>query len=95
MAATVVMVGVKDLCDEFSIEAKDLRTLLRKQGFKAPEIPREKGQFGPKAKYEWAEGSADLKKIRAAIQEALDAPDKPKEVAPVPAASAAKGKSKK
>lgn len=72
-AAASEMVTIKDLCAEYEIEAKDLRALLRANGFKAPEIAREPGVFGPKAKYEWAPGSADLKKIRALIESTVEA----------------------
>lgn len=72
-AVAGAMVTIKDLCAEFEIEAKDLRALLRANGFKAPEIAREPGVFGPKAKYEWAEGSPEIKKIRALIESTVEA----------------------
>ena len=64
-------VTIKMLCEEYNVEAKDLRALIRKEGFKAPEIPREKGEFGPRAKYEWAADSPDLAKIRKAVEKVL------------------------
>ena len=66
-------VTIKMLCEEYQVEAKDLRALIRKEGFKAPEIPRQKGEFGPRAKYEWAADSPDLAKIRKAVEKVLEA----------------------
>ena len=65
------MITIKMLCEEYNVEAKDLRALMRKEGFKAPEIPRAKGEFGPRAKYEWPADSDDLKKIRKAVEKVL------------------------
>ena len=70
-ATATGMITIKMLCEEYSVEAKDLRALIRKEGFKAPEIPRAKGEFGPRAKYEWPADSADLKKIRKAVEKVL------------------------
>ena len=66
-------VTIKMLCEEYQVEAKDLRALIRKEGFKAPEIPRQKGEFGPRAKYEWPADSPDLAKIRKAVEKVLEA----------------------
>lgn len=62
-------VTVKDLAEEFKMDAKELRAVIRGAGFKAPSVDRPAGTFGPKAKYEWPADSEDLKKIRAAVKE--------------------------
>lgn len=68
-AATGKTVTVKDLAEEFKMDAKELRAVIRGAGFKAPSVDRPAGTFGPKARYEWPADSEDLKKIRAAIKE--------------------------
>ena len=70
-ATATGMITIKMLCEEYNVEAKDLRALIRKEGFKAPEIPRAKGEFGPRAKYEWPADSDDPKKIRKAVEKVL------------------------
>lgn len=87
--STGAKVTIKDLCLEYGVEGKDLRALLRANGFKAPEIAREPGVFGPKAKYEWDADSADLKKIRTLVESTLENDE---EEATTPAAPKAKGK---
>jgi hypothetical protein len=64
------MITVKELAEEFNLEPRQLRVFLRGQGLKAPEVDNG-GKFGPKAKYEWAEGSPELKTIREKIKEAM------------------------
>ena len=71
--ATKKMVTVKDLAIKYGVEGKDIRALLRANGLKAPEVERPAGTFGPKAKYEWEEGSKELKKVTDIIEQAADA----------------------
>ncbi len=61
------MVTIKDLAEEFGVEAKDIRAFIRSLGIKAP--PTGEAGFGPKAKYEWASNSKELAKIRKAWKE--------------------------
>lgn len=68
-------VTIKDLSEEFGIEARELRAFLRKEGFKAPEIDRPAGTFGPKSKYEWAADSKELAEIKAKIAASLEDED--------------------
>lgn len=70
--AEAAKVTIKDLCEEYKVEAKDVRALLRANGFKAPEVTREPGVFGPKAKYEWAADSPELAKVRKVIESTLE-----------------------
>jgi len=58
------MVTIKELAEEFGVEAKDVRAFIRSLGIKAP--PTGEAGFGPKAKYEWASNSKELAKIRKA-----------------------------
>lgn len=60
--AKVVM--VKDLSEEFDLTATVVRRVLRSAGLRAPQIPDNEGKFGPRAKYEWQEGSEELEKVR-------------------------------
>jgi len=60
-------ITVKELAEEFGVEAKDVRAFIRSLGFKAPATNQE--GFGPKAKYEWEEESKELEKIRKAWKE--------------------------
>lgn len=71
-------VTIKTLSEEYGVEGSDIRALLRANGLKAPEVKREPGTFGPKAKYEWDKDSADLKKIRAIIEAAGQEDEAPK-----------------
>ena len=63
-AATV---GVSDLEKEFGLQGRVIRQVLRKAGLKAPKTGIE--GFGPRARYEWAEGSKDLQQVRSILQE--------------------------
>ena len=66
------IVTIKNLSDEFGLEARKLRIIIRGLGLKAPEVVGAVG-FGPRAKYEWSADSKELAKIRKAIQMALAA----------------------
>lgn len=69
------LVTVNDLAEEYGVEGRKIRIIIRGLGMKAPAVEGQEG-FGPRAKYEWAESSKDLKKIRKAIEEAkANAPD--------------------
>lgn len=63
------VVNIAQLAEEYGLRPQKLRALIREAGFKAPPTG-EKG-FGPKAKYEWAPDSPELKKVRKAIEAAL------------------------
>ena len=65
----VKVVTVKDLADEFGLTPQVIRRVLRAAGLRAPQIPENEGKFGPRAKYEWKEGSDDLKKVRKILAE--------------------------
>lgn len=66
------IVGVAALAKEFDMDPKKVRKAIRDLGHKAP--PTNEEGFGPKAKYEWAEGSKELKEIRAGLQAVKDKP---------------------
>ena len=61
------MVTVKDLAVEFQMKPKEIRLILREEGFKAPAVDRPKGTFGPKLRYEWPLDSEDLVRIRTVL----------------------------
>ena len=63
----VVQVQITDLEREFGLQGRDIRRLLRKAGLKAPETGIE--GFGPRARYQWTEGSKELKQVRSILQE--------------------------
>ena len=65
-------VTVADLAKEFDKDPKIIRTAIRAAGLRAPELPREEGTFGPKAKYEWEPGSKDLDQVYDAVETYLD-----------------------
>ncbi len=64
-------VTIAMLAEEYDMRPQKLRALIREAGFKAPATGVE--GFGPKAKYEWDEGSDELKKVRKAIEAAQSA----------------------
>ncbi|MHA2067680.1 MAG: hypothetical protein ACXABY_25240 [Candidatus Thorarchaeota archaeon] len=70
------VVTVADLAEEYGIEGRKIRMVIRGLGMSAPKVEGAEG-FGPKSKYEWPESSKDLKKIRKALEEAA-AEDKKK-----------------
>ena len=61
------MVRVPDLEKEFGLQGRTIRQVLRKAGLKAPETGIE--GFGPSARYEWTEGSEELKQVRSILKE--------------------------
>lgn len=63
-AATV---RVPDLEKEFGLPGRIIRQVLRKAGVKASETGIE--GFGPRARYEWTEGSEELQQVRSILQE--------------------------
>lgn len=64
---TATVVGIPDLEKEFGLEGRVIRQVLRKAGMKAPKTGIE--GFGPRARYEWTEGSKELKQVRSILQE--------------------------
>ena len=66
------IITVKDLAEEFGWDVKKIRVILRSKGHKAPIIEDRVG-FGPRAKYEWKEGSPELAAIKESLTEALAA----------------------
>ncbi len=66
-AKTETVVGVPDLEKEFGLQGRTIRTVLRRAGLKAPETGIE--SFGPKARYEWTEGSKELTQVRSILRE--------------------------
>lgn len=65
----VRIITVKDLAEEFDLAPAVIRRVLRAAGLRAPQIPENEGKFGPRAKYEWEEGSEDLKEVRKILSE--------------------------
>ena len=67
------IVTVNDLSEEFGISSRQIRILLRKAGFVAPKVESE--GFGPRSKYQWTKGSAELAEARTVIQAGLTSMD--------------------
>ena len=65
----VRVVTVKDLAEEFGLTSSAIRRALRAAGLRAPQLPDNEGKFGPRAKYEWQEGSKELEKVREILAE--------------------------
>lgn len=65
----VKVVTVKDLAEEFDLTPSVIRRTLRAAGLRAPQLPNNEGKFGPRAKYEWQEGSEELKQVRKILAE--------------------------
>jgi len=92
------MVTVTDLAAEFNCEAREIRVLLRANGMKAPAVEAQEGKFGPRAKYQWKEGSKELAEVKRLIKEALEAGEEEAddadegETEAAPAKTAKKGK---
>lgn len=61
------VIGITDLEKEFGLQGRTIRQVLRKAGLKAPETGIE--GFGPRARYEWTEGSEELKRVRSILKE--------------------------
>jgi hypothetical protein len=59
-------VTVKDLAEEFGMEARQIRVILRSAGHRAPAVEGRVG-FGPKAKYEWPEGCDEIEAVRKSL----------------------------
>jgi hypothetical protein len=70
------MVTVSQLAKDFDVDGRVIRMAIRAKGLRAPEVDREEGTFGPKAKYEWEPGSKELKVVEEAINEYLDEQEK-------------------
>ena len=64
---TETVVQVSDLEKEFGLQGRVIRRVLRKAGLKASKTGIE--GFGPRARYEWTEGSEELKQVRSVLQE--------------------------
>ena len=60
-------ITVADLAAEYGKEPKIIRIAIRAAGLRAPELPKEEGTFGPKAKYEWAPESKELEQVYEAV----------------------------
>lgn len=65
-----VMVNITMLSEQYGVEGKKVRQALRGAGMKAPEIKGVEG-FGPRAKYEWAAGSKELKEVHQVLEAAF------------------------
>lgn len=66
------IITVKNLAEEFDLTPRVIRRVLREAGLRAPQIPDNEGKFGPRAKYEWEEGSEELKKVRKILAEYVE-----------------------
>lgn len=78
-AVEEVTVLISDLEEEFGLSGVQIRQIIRKQGFTAPKLDVKPGTFGPKAKYQWVEGSEELAAIRIALADAKPAKAKAKD----------------
>ena len=63
------IITVENLAEEFDLTSRVIRRVLRAAGLRAPQIPDNEGKFGPRAKYEWEEGSEELEKVRKILAE--------------------------
>lgn len=75
----VKVVTVKDLAEEFDLTPSVIRRTLRAAGLKAPQVPDSEGKFGPKAKYEWPEGSKELEQVREILTEYVESQEESEE----------------
>lgn len=75
----VRIITVKDLAEEFDLTPSVIRRILRAAGLRAPQIPDNEGKFGPRAKYEWQEGSEELKQVRKILAEYVESLGEPEE----------------
>lgn len=71
------MVTIKDLENEFKLPGMRIRQAIRGTGRKAPAVETN-GKFGPRAKYEWEEGSKELKEIRTLLKDVKAPVPRPK-----------------
>lgn len=69
IAKNTKVITVKDLEEEFGMDGKKIRRVIRALGWKAPEVKGDPSAFGAKKKYEWASTSPTLKAIRKALKE--------------------------
>ena len=94
---TKVMVLVKDLAEEYDLEPKAIRTLLRANGYQAPKMENvDPSAFGPKTRYEWAQGSKELAAVRKLIENNIEPDDdEPADVEPEPEVETPKKKKAK
>lgn len=79
MAKKAKIVTVKDLAEEFGLDPGVIRRVLRAAGLRAPQVTNNEGKFGPRAKYEWPEGSKELKQVRLILTEYVNALEEPEE----------------
>lgn len=75
----VRIIMVKDLAEEFDLTPSVIRRILRAAGLRAPQIPDNEGRFGPRAKYEWQEGSEELKQVRKILGEYVESSEEGEE----------------
>lgn len=75
----VRIITVKDLVGEFDLTPSVIRRTLRSAGLRAPQITDNGGKFGPRAKYEWQEGSEELRKVRKILAEYGESPEEEEE----------------
>lgn len=75
----VKVVTVKDLAEEFDLDPSVIRRTLRSAGLKAPQVTDNEGKFGPRAKYEWPEGSEELEQVREILAEYVRSSDEEEE----------------
>jgi len=68
----VKMITIRELIMEFSLPPATIRRVLRTAGFRAPQISNNEGKFGPRARYEWQEGSEELEQVRKILGEYVE-----------------------
>src|SRR5690606_29729149 len=64
---SMAKIRITDLAEDVGLAGRTIRQVLRKAGLKAPETGNE--GFGPRARYEWTEGSEELEQVRSILQE--------------------------
>jgi hypothetical protein len=64
------VITISDLAAQFGLEGRKLRAFLRANGYSAPKLDSQ--GFGPKAKYEWQEGSEEHKKVVKLIKAGIE-----------------------
>jgi len=73
------VVTVKDLAEEFDLAPAVIRRTLRAAGLRAPKTSDNEGKFGPRAKYEWPEGSEELEQVREILTEYVESSEEEEE----------------
>ena len=68
----VKMITIRELVEEFNLPPLVVRRVLRTAGLRAPQIPDNEGKFGPRARYEWQEGSEELEQVRKILGEYVE-----------------------